>query len=82
MLRPGFHSAAFLAHLSFGSDAILIAKRHFMLLCVSNQRGIFAVFILSTAAAVLLFTYSIHSSSLFIGVFHEGDVTVFVASFV
>ena len=63
MLRLGFHSTAFFAHLSFGSDAILVAKRHFALLCVSIQHGILASFILSTAEAVLLFMYSIHSSS-------------------
>ena len=63
VLRPGFHFAAFFAHRSSGSDAILIPKRHVILLCVSIQHGIFTAFILSTAVAVLLFTYSIHSSS-------------------
>ena len=63
MLRLGFHSAAFFAHRSPGSDALLIAKRHFNLLCVSIQHGILAAFILSTAVAVLLFMYSIQSSS-------------------
>ena len=40
-----------------------IARRHFILLCVSIQHGIVAAFILSIAIAVLLFMYSIHSSS-------------------
>ena len=62
VLRPGFHSAAFLAHLSSGIDAIRIANLHFILLCVSIQQWIFAIFICSIAAAVLLFMYSIHSS--------------------
>ena len=35
VLRPGFHFAAFFVHRSSGSDAILIARRHFILLCVS-----------------------------------------------
>ena len=61
VLRPGFHFVAFFAHRSSGSDAILIVKRHFILLCVSIQHGILAAFILSTAAAVL-FTCSIQSS--------------------
>ena len=50
-------------HRSSGSDAILIAKRHFNLLCVSTQHWILAAFILSTAVAVLLFMYSIQPSS-------------------
>ena len=57
MLGPEFHCAA------SGSGAFLIAKRHFILLCVSIQHGILAAFILSTAVSLLLFTYSIHSSS-------------------
>ena len=63
MLRPGFHFAAFVAHRLSGSDAILIAKRHFILLRVSIQHGILAAFILSTVVVVLLFMYSIQSSS-------------------
>ena len=63
VLRLGFHVAAVFAHRSFGSDAILVAKRHFTLLCVSIQHGILAAFFLSTAIAVLLFMYSIQSSS-------------------
>ena len=63
VLRPGFHFAAFFVHRSSNCDATLIAKRHFILLCVSIQHGIFAVFILSTAISVLLFIYSIQSSS-------------------
>ena len=63
MLNPGFHSAAFLAHLSSGIDAIRIANLHFSLLCDLIQQWIFAILICSIAAAVLLFKYSIHSSS-------------------
>ena len=61
MLRPGFHSAAFFAHVSSGSEAGLIAKHHFILLCVSIR--MLAAFILSMAVAVILCMYSIHSSS-------------------
>ena len=61
MPMRGFHSAAFCAHLSSGSDAVLSVKRRFVLLCVSSQHGILAAFIFSTA--VLLFKYSIQSSS-------------------
>ena len=42
VLNPGFHSAAFLAHRSFGGAAILIANRHFILLCISIEHGILA----------------------------------------
>ena len=63
MLKPGFHSAAFLAHLSSGIDAIRIAILYFSLLCASIQQRIFAIFICSIVAAVFLFRYSIHSSS-------------------
>ena len=55
MLRPGFLSAAFLTHRSFCSDVLLIANRHFILLCVSIRHGIVAGFIRSSASAVLLF---------------------------
>ena len=86
VLRPGFHFAAFFAHRSSGSDASLIPKRHFILLCVSIQHGILTVFILSTAVAVLVFMYSIQSSSSFFAgvslltcVTHEGNVAVLVA---
>ena len=61
-LRPGFHSAGFFAHLFSGNDAILIASRHSILLCVSIQHGMLAFFIGSSALAVLLFMYSTHSS--------------------
>ena len=54
VLRPGFLSAASLAHLSFGSDATLIASQHFILLCVSIQHGILAFFVHFSASAVLL----------------------------
>ena len=63
MQRLGFHSAACFAHLSSGSDAILIAKRRFILLCASIRYAILAAFLLSAAIAVLLFMYSIQSSS-------------------
>ena len=56
-----------------GNDAIFIAKRHFILLCVSTQHGIFAVFILSTA---IIFFINFTCVYLFIGVFHEGNVNV------
>ena len=62
VLRPGFHVAAFFVHRSSGSDAILIARCYFILLCVSTQHGILAAFILSMAIAVLLFKCLIHSS--------------------
>ena len=86
MLRPEFHSAAFLAHLSSGIDAILIANLHYILLCVSIQQGIFAIFGCSVAAAVLLhvfdtfFFFSFACVNLFIGLIHERDVTVLVAN--
>ena len=50
-------------HRSSSIDAILIARRHFILLCVSIQHGTLAAFIFSMAVAVLLFMYSIHSAS-------------------
>ena len=53
-LRSGFHSAAFFSHLSHG---------HFICLCVLFQQQISARSILSKASAVLLFMYSIQSSS-------------------
>ena len=51
VVRPGFHFATVLAHRSSGCDAILTAKRHFILLYISIQHGIWAAFV-----AVLLFT--------------------------
>ena len=54
----------FFVHRSSGSDAILIAKRHFILLCVSIQLGILADFILSVAAAALLLMSSISAVSI------------------
>ena len=75
VLWPGFHSAAFLAHVSFGSDVILIANRHFILLCVSIQHGILAAFIRSSASAVLLFLYSIQSSCSISGVPFSSSVS-------
>ena len=80
MLRLGFHFAAFFAHRSSGSDAILIVKRHFIFLYVSIQHRILASFVLSVAFAVLLFMYSIQSSSVSLGVIHEGNVAVLVAT--
>ena len=63
-LRSGFHSAAFFSHhLSHGEVAILSANFHFIFLCVLFQQRIFARSILSKASAVLLFMYSIQSSS-------------------
>ena len=47
VLHPGFHSAAFLTHRSFGGDAILIPNRHFIFLCISVEHGILALLILS-----------------------------------
>ena len=38
---PGCQSIFFLVHLSSGRDAILLAIRHFSLLCVSIQQSIF-----------------------------------------
>ena len=62
-LSSGFHSAAFTNHLSFGSDAILIASLHFILLWVLLQHRIFAFSIFSRASSVLLFMHSSSSSS-------------------
>ena len=62
-LRSGFHSAAFFSHLSHGEVAILSANFHFIFLWVLFQQRIFARSILSKASAVLLFMYSIQSSS-------------------
>ena len=53
-LRQKFHPAAFLAHRFSGSDAITIAHRNVILLCVSIQHGISAALIRSSASAVLL----------------------------
>ena len=61
--RPGCQLKILLVHLSFGRNAILLAIRHFILLCVSIQKGIFIFFIYSSASLVLLLMYSIHSSS-------------------
>ena len=53
----------FFVHRSSGSEASLIVKRHFILQCISSKHGILTAFILSITVAVLLFMYSIHSSS-------------------
>ena len=79
MLRLGFHSVAFFAHRSSGSDTILIAKRHSILLCAAIQHGILAAFILSTAVAVLLFMCSIPSSSSLSAVSVSSSVSFVVA---
>ena len=62
VLNSGFHSAAFLSHLSFGEVAILNGSP-FHFLCVLFQHRIFALSIFSMASSVLLFMYSIQSSS-------------------
>ena len=61
-LSSGFHSAAFINHLSLGDVAILSASLHFILLCALIQHWIFAVFIRTTTSSVLLFMYSIPPS--------------------
>ena len=52
-----------LVHFSFGREAILLAIRHFSLLCVSIQHGILMLFMCSPASLVRLLMYSIQSSS-------------------
>ena len=52
VLNPGFH-AAFLTHRSFGGDAILIANRHFISLCISIEHGILAPLIQSLCLSLL-----------------------------
>ena len=52
--RPGCQSKCFLVHLSSGRDAILLAIRHFSLLCVSIQQSIFIFFMY----ALLLWYFS------------------------
>ena len=53
VLNPGFHSAAFLTHRSFGGDTILIANRHFILLCIPIEHGILAALIQSLCLSLL-----------------------------
>ena len=81
VLRAGFHFAAFFAHRSSGSDAILVVKRHF-----SNPAwdfGCFHPFNCCGCASfhvfdpIFLFTFA--CVNLFIGVCHEGNVAVLVA---
>ena len=55
LMRPGFHSAAFLDHRSSAEDAIHIAFLHFIFLCASIQQRTSADFIRSPASFVLLF---------------------------
>ena len=62
-LKSGFHSAALFSHLSLGDVAILSANFHFIFVCVLFQHRIFALSIFSMASSVLLFMYSIQSSS-------------------
>ena len=75
-LRSGFHSAAFLSHLSHGEVAIPSANFHFILLCVLFQHRIFARSILSKASAVLslyvfdpVFFFNLNCIHFFIRVF-------------
>ena len=51
-LSSGFHSAAFLNHLSLGDVAIRSATFHFIFLCVLFQHRILAHSILSKASDV------------------------------
>ena len=69
-----FHSAC-TTHLLSGSDAILIANLHFILLWVLIQHWIFVVSICSMASSVLLFMYSIQSSSSITAVSISSSVT-------
>ena len=62
-LSSGFHSAAFINHLSLGDKAILIASLHFIFLRVIFQHLIFSFSMFSIASLVLLLMYSIQSSS-------------------
>ena len=87
MLRPGFHFAAFFAHRSSGIDAILIAKHHFILMCVSIQHGNLDCFhpfngcrCASFHVLHPIFLFNFSCVNLFISVFHEGDVTVLIAT--
>ena len=86
VLRSGFHSAAFFPHRSSGSDAILIANLHFILLCVSIQHGVFGCFhpfngcrCASLHVFNPFFLFNFSCVNLFIGIFHAGDVTVLIA---
>ena len=64
-LRSGFHSAAFHSHLSLGEVAILSANFHFIFLCVLFQHRSLRLpsYQWLLPSAVLLFMYSIQSSS-------------------
>ena len=64
MMSPGFHSAAFLVHLSGFGVAIRRACRLFSFLCVSTQLVVLCVSICSSASSVILFPFSIQSSKL------------------
>ena len=61
MMSPGFHSAAFLVHLSGFGVAIRRACRHFSFFCVSNQLVMLYVSICSSASSVILDPCSIQS---------------------
>ena len=60
----GFHSAAFLVHLSLLCVTIRRACRHFIFFCASYQFVMPCISIISSASFVLLFTSSIQSSRL------------------
>ena len=59
LMRPGFHSAAFLDHRSSGKDASLIANLHFIFLCDSIQQEI----LLTSFALRLLLCFSLCNRS-------------------
>ena len=58
MMSPGFHSAAFLVHLSGLWVAIRRACRHFSFFCVSTQFVMLYLCMCSSASFVLLFIQS------------------------
>ena len=53
VLYSGFHSAAFINHLSLGDVAILIASHH-LIFCVLFQHLVFTFLIFTMASLVLL----------------------------
>ena len=75
VLRPGFHFAAFFVHRSSGSNAILIARRHFILLCASIQHGIWLISSFQWLSLCFFhvfnpfFLFNFNCVNLFIGVF-------------
>ena len=62
MMSPGFHSAAFLVHLSWLCAAIRRAWRDFNFFCLLLQFVTLSVSIFSSASFVFFFMYSIQSS--------------------